>query len=380
MSKLWNNKEYSLKDLPILTDEVLGNYINLFWKDVMSQIKDNQHVLLLIRVKFENNQIATLSDMQTINKSSKDYLLGFIKDKFNLSNETYKITPISSIIFSYGFREGKFTPSLDLTKNKNIKYQIYYRNELPIAMVPEDYGKILSKIDNNYTILVNRGHHNAIIALIVKKTSSQTVNHIRYIKNNKLLFNWTDTIVSLQDKNFIREIGKSIIHYKDGEISLFARIKPTRPMVAKKLPKITRLGRKFIVMDLETITFNNTLIPYLLCWFDGKIKKHYFITPPAEIGGYVTSNQGSKETSFLALVQDAMVDICKRKYKGYKIYLHNFSKFDGYFLIRQLSQLGVCDPIIHKGKIINCKFRLYESKYSVTFMDSYLMLPSSLKD
>jgi len=80
------------------------------------------------------------------------------------------------------------------------------------------------------------------------------------------------------------------------------------------------------------------------------------------------------------MILDAMKDINKRKYRGYKIYLHNFSKFDGYFLIRYLSQLGICNPIIHKGKIISCGFRLYESKNIVTFLDSYLMLPSSLKD
>jgi hypothetical protein len=75
-----------------------------------------------------------------------------------------------------------------------------------------------------------------------------------------------------------------------------------------------------------------------------------------------------------------MTDICKRKYKSYKIYLHNFSKFDGYFLIRYLSMLGVCNPIIHKGRIISCKFKLYENNYNVTFMDSMLLLPSSLRE
>jgi len=144
MNNLWNNKEYKLEGLSILTDQILFKYINLFWKDVMSQIEDNQHVLLLIRVKFENNQIATLSDMQTINNSSKGYLLQFLKDKLSVGNETYKITPIRSIIFSYGFREGKSTPSLGPTLNKNLKYQIYYRNELPICMLPEEYGSILS--------------------------------------------------------------------------------------------------------------------------------------------------------------------------------------------------------------------------------------------
>jgi hypothetical protein len=75
-----------------------------------------------------------------------------------------------------------------------------------------------------------------------------------------------------------------------------------------------------------------------------------------------------------------MKDICKKKYKGYRIYLHNFSKFDGYFLLNYLSQLGFCDPIIHKGKIISCKFTLIESGITVNFMYSFLILTSSLKN
>jgi len=57
-----------------------------------------------------------------------------------------------------------------------------------------------------------------------------------------------------------------------------------------------------------------------------------------------------------------------------------FSKFDGYFLIKYLAQLGYCDPIIHKGKIISCNFTSHENGISITFMDSYLILPSSLKN
>ena len=77
------------------------------------------------------------------------------------------------------------------------------------------------------------------------------------------------------------------------------------------------------------------------------------------------------------MIKQAMSDICIRKYKNYRIYLHNFSKFDGYFLIKYLAKLGYCDPIIHKGKIISCIFTYNGIK--VTFLDSYLLLTSSLK-
>src|SRR6266498_3704185 len=80
------------------------------------------------------------------------------------------------------------------------------------------------------------------------------------------------------------------------------------------------------------------------------------------------------------MINDAITDICIRKYKNYRIYLHNFSKFDGYFLIKYLAQLGYCEPIIHKGKIISCNFTSHKHGVKITFMDSYLILPSSLKN
>jgi hypothetical protein len=79
------------------------------------------------------------------------------------------------------------------------------------------------------------------------------------------------------------------------------------------------------------------------------------------------------------MIQEAMEDINRKKYKNYKIYLHNFSKFDGMFLITHLAKFGYCKPVIHKGKLISCKFHLWDSNYNITIMDSYLLIPSSLR-
>jgi len=276
--------------------------------------------------------------------------------------------------------EGEFTSTLENKTPKNVNYQTYYRNELPIAMLPDDYGLILSQINNTYTISINRGKKSAIIILTVKKIDNQTVNHIKYFKNNNLLFTWTDTILKDSDKEFIRRIGKSIIHYKNGELFLYTTVKKTRPIEPKKLPKINQLNNKFITMDLETININNQLIPYLLCWYNGRKTYSYFITKPEEIKDLNFFSSAELDQSISDMVSAAMKDICKKKYKGYRIYLHNFSKFDGYFLLKYLSQLGFCDPIIHKGKIISCKFTLIESGITVNFMDSFLVLTSSLKN
>jgi len=131
-------------------------------------------------------------------------------------------------------------------------------------------------------------------------------------------------------------------------------------------------------MDLETILINNTHIPYLLCWYDGALafgkgSYSYFIK---------NLNLSQLEDNILDMINRAMLDINRKKYKGYRIYLHNFAKFDGYFLLKYLSQIGNTSPTIHKGRIISTKFSPRtgkDSKYEVTFLDSLLLLPSSLR-
>jgi len=69
-----------------------------------------------------------------------------------------------------------------------------------------------------------------------------------------------------------------------------------------------------------------------------------------------------------------------RKYHGYKIYLHNFSNFDGVFLLKHVANLTPnVDLIMKDKKIISIKIKFGANKYNITFLDSFLLQPSSLK-
>jgi len=150
------------------------------------------------------------------------------------------------------------------------------------------------------------------------------------------------------------------------ELVLVKVVKKSKPI--DKIKVSNKPLSKIITMDLETVLVNSIHIPYLLSWFDGSIKKSYFINnlDPVTI-----------ELEILRMINRAVEDICIRKYNSYKVYLHNFSKFDGYFLVKYLAKIGTCDPIINKGKIISVNFNYND--INITFKDSYLLLPSSLK-
>jgi hypothetical protein len=101
------------------------------------------------------------------------------------------------------------------------------------------------------------------------KTEGNT-NHIKFFKNGKMLYEWTDYIK--EDNSLIREIGKTTILWKDNEIIWSKILRKTKPIKMKKLS--SDLTESFLTMDLETIRIFNyrgeTLSPYLLNWYDGE--------------------------------------------------------------------------------------------------------------
>jgi len=102
---------------------------------------------------------------------------------------------------------------------------------------------------------------------------NQQVNKIDFIKNGRIIANWTDTIIG--ENKIVRDIGKSIYYYENMELVLIKVIKKSKPI--EKIKISNKPLSKIITMDLETILIDNVHVPYLLSWFDGSIKKSYFI-------------------------------------------------------------------------------------------------------
>ena len=124
-------------------------------------------------------------------------------------------------------------------------------------------------------------------------------------------------------------------------------------------------------MDLETRNIDGELSPYCISIFDGKSSKSFYL-----------SDYSNKEE----MIEVAIKSLMRKKYNGYKIYLHNFSYFDSIFLMTILSSLTnlVLKPKIRDGRIINFPFKFSTKEstkiYILHFRDSYLLLPSSLRD
>jgi len=169
---------------------------------------------------------------------------------------------------------------------------------------------------------------------------------------------------------FTRQIGNQEYIFGDGK-ALFKKIERKRPFLSKINQSIFR-STKFITMDLETRTLDGTMIPYYVSIFDGTYPVSFYLT-----------DYTAAECPEVELLKTSILYLMKRKFHQHKIYLHNFSHFDGIFLLRVLSSLTEeIRPIIRDGRIIDLKFTFYSnrSKYLLYFRDSYLLLPSSLVD
>lgn len=77
--------------------------------------------------------------------------------------------------------------------------------------------------------------------------------------------------------------------------------------------------------------------------------------------------------------------LLKRKYNGYIVYLHNFSNFDGVFMMRLLAMNLDCEILKRDDRILEVKVKFRVSNenkryYSISFRYSLLMLQSKLRD
>lgn len=108
---------------------------------------------------------------------------------------------------------------------------------------------------------------------------------------------------------------------------------------------------------------------YLLCFYDGKKSYSY----------YLEDFNGSVDN----MMTTALSDLFKTRYNNKIVYLHNFSSFDGIFLMKYLKNIPNVDPKILKMEskfiLVSLSVPVRNKTLTIHFRDSMLMLPESLK-
>jgi len=251
---------------------------------------------------------------------------------------------------------------------------LHIGHSLPATMDWTQWGAYYIK-NENYSVVK------------VEKKNSKLVYEINIFDNHhnvslktklgKEILSFTDTLSTSDRYNlnsFTREFKNHKHIFVNSEI-VFKKVYKTTNFM-KSIKKHKNMNNKIITFDVETYDKNGFKLPYCVCTFDGTEKKSYYLTD------YLNSE---------VLVREALWSLIDKKYNGFKVYLHNFSKFDAVFMLRILAEMAVTNksilkPIINEGNLINIELPFgynqekNKYKYKISFRDSLLLLPSSLKN
>jgi hypothetical protein len=383
LKSLWNDYHYDISKNTVLKDTLITNALNSFWDKHVSLITNEEHIIVLFRIKTIDGIISTIGKMLTLTKdpSDKNYYFNYLINNLYIKNDEYRKVKLSSIIFSFGIRKGTIERKsylMEFTDSEfKVDYQNYKKYKLPITMNPFEYGKLVRMDASNKCYFVQ-------ITLLTYAEITQLDDNT----NEVIIFRNGDPVIEYKDKlinkdQMVRTIGRNEYYYKlDGKLELIAVKKLSsfiKPIYVSD--KRSKLNEKFITLDMETRVIDGKHLPYAICWY-----KNY----PKNWGKFYLTNYDQYNSD--DMIKDCILDLCKFKFNHHKVYIHNFANFDGIFLLKNLTDLSKDKSnfatedikiIMNNGRLISIEFYYKKEHWKesiiLSFRDSYQILSSSLK-
>jgi hypothetical protein len=281
---------------------------------------------------------------------------------------TYKFIKSSSVLVldkvNSDLQKSKFnrSKSIKASPNYGVNRSLKFKGfNLPDTMDYSKWGTIIFQSD---------------LFAEVKKLTSKFSYHINILEKSllvtlkfkdKVILEFTDEQIEKGKLNsFIRKIKNQEYIFIDGKLVL-KKIKKQVKFI-EKIISPSAISKNFLTMDLETRCINGVMTPYCVSIYDCN----------KPISFYLADFDNAND-----LLKSSLVYLMRPKYHNYKVYIHNFSFFDAIFLLRIFSELTIfpIKPIMRDGRIIDLKFSFdfNDTKFSLFFRDSYLLLPSSLR-
>lgn len=352
---VWDLIEFNINN-QLFSKSLFQKIFNQFWDKVNYKFSDSNHMFILLKIKYQNNEYVTIGKLQRLNLNDKDWFINWIINNMIYKSEYYNETPIESIIFSYGFKDG-LASNKDIIKT-SLNFKNFNNNKLVISYNPLDYGKLISEFKlENYTQYILQSKDNLLVSI----KQFENHNEVEIISSGEIIIKFRNEFVS-EDK-FIRFLDNKTFFFVNNKEILYTKELKTK-FISKLAPSKT-LNNNFITLDIETYVKDSILTVYCISIYDGKKVNNYFL-----------SDFKNPEDMILTAISSILI----RKYNGYNIYIHNLANFDIIFLFKYLIKLGNVNPIIHNGKFISINFNYGKNNdYQIQFRDSYLILLNSLR-
>jgi DNA polymerase type B, organellar and viral len=368
------NRTYTIEN-QLLNYELLSSYISLFWSDVFSPLVlkgADKHLMIMVKVSFDTPKFdyayRSLGHLRCVNHNEQEQFTDYLSERLTYLNESYTSNSLNKIHFSYIVKEGLAKDDRrllqPLVQDKGSTTHRFNNMNLPVSMIPSDFGTIIAI--TQHTTFTRYIATNGPRVYQIDVSLDNLTNKVSVLGSAQL--SWTDTKLAF-DVGFKREIGKSTLYILDGELVVRKYQVPAKPFTQLKVDP--NMVSNFVTMDLETITQDGKLTPYLVCAYNGK--------------DYITSYANEsldQKVLFTSFIEQLLTFFGKSN--NLMVYAHNLSGFDGIFLMKHLLSFGKVEPLLFNGRLMSIKInnKLAGGKYYgkvIIFKDSYLLLPLSLR-
>lgn len=362
---------YNMNNSPISKD-VLIHIINKFFDEIIMINSEVKSVHIQLRFMFNKDRVRSVSNVFLVKVGDRKDVIKQFLECLEVKNDYYVLDSIDNVVIYYKLN----AKDLDIVKKQTIPIESknIYNNtsiingyKLPNTMDLWLWGECV--FNDKHTIATIKRFNSKIIYKVFLYDTSYHVQVIS--ETNKILFEFTDecnTYIGrdLDLNTFVRSYNNNKYNYNDGKL--------TAKIINKKADKIKPLKYNIITMDLETRSLpldkegsSSKMEVVCVSIYDGNTTKSF----------YIDDYKNPRD-----LLTNSIKSILTRKYSGYKVYLHNFSNFDSIFMLSVLTDLtDKIEPIIRDGRYINIKLNYGpKNKYVISFRDSLLLLPFSLKD
>ena len=369
----WINYIYPLFN-KIVTKNSIEKALIKFNSEVLNKLEEGDYILIIFKVKISNGPFRSISTLQKVNKLEFNKLIDIFIEYWNIKSSEYNVYPIEEIVFTYWkiplnldiYNKSKFSLGKIIDKNKSLKLENSLLDtvnfggfNLPCTMDLFEWGKCDFNLDYTEAIIYKKQSKGVYFVKLYEKHTE-----VELKINDFTVLKFTDI---LQDQNNLDTFTRKIVEHEyvfiNGNLKTKSKIYKTK--FIKPLLGDAAYKNKIITMDLESRVIDGIMEIYYISIYDGITISDFFI---------------SDYTNSVEMLKSSVLFLMKRKYHGYKVYLHNFSNFDGVYLLKIISSLSnKINVIIKDNKIINLQINFGDNNYNITFRDSLLLLPSSLR-
>jgi hypothetical protein len=168
-------------------------------------------------------------------------------------SDYYKEQALKSMVFSYSIKKGKAKEKLTLD-NTDLRFHNYKHHKLPITMNPLEYGLLIRKKDNEYTIQISDTN----LAIIIQYDK---FNEVEIYRKGEIIYKYKDH--KIDDPTFVRYLDNKQFTFKNNELILLTIDKSTKFINPLNLDN--KLNNKFISFDIETyVNKDGIMIPFVI--------------------------------------------------------------------------------------------------------------------